>query len=188
VCPSCGGVLGWWTHDVERWVRIFDGPAVRVRRSGHGAVRAGRRMCCCRPAGTLPAAPHSQTRIPATEHAKLHAVLTNRRGTLARRHDQPHRADRRISRDERDQRSSRYASSVPERERSDPGRGQMERGIPGLPPVTGRPRIRCAARGRAIRPESAGTTQDGRALLRGQVITGFQQAGQQLRFGGEGTK
>ena len=30
--------------------------------------------------------------------------------------------------------------------------------------------------------------QHGRSLLRGQVITGFQQAGQQFRFGGEGTK
>jgi len=37
-----------------------------------------------------------------------------------------------------------------------------------------------------LRP--AGAAQDDRALLGGQVITGFQQAGQQLRFGGEGTK
>jgi len=40
----------------------------------------------------------------------------------------------------------------------------------------------------AARPESAGAAQDGRALLRGEVITGLQQAGQQLRFGGEGTE
>jgi hypothetical protein len=35
---------------------------------------------------------------------------------------------------------------------------------------------------------SAGAAQDGRAVLRGQVMTGFQQAGQQLRFGGEGAE
>ena len=37
-------------------------------------------------------------------------------------------------------------------------------------------------------PHSGGAAQDGRALLGGQVITGFQQAGQQLRVGGEGTE
>jgi len=40
----------------------------------------------------------------------------------------------------------------------------------------------------AARPESAGAAQDGRALLRGEVITGFQQAGQQLGLGGEGAE
>jgi len=38
----------------------------------------------------------------------------------------------------------------------------------------------------AGRPESAGAAQDGCVLLRGEVITGLQQAGQQLGLGGEG--
>jgi hypothetical protein len=35
---------------------------------------------------------------------------------------------------------------------------------------------------------SAGAAQDGRAFLRGEVIAGFQHAGQQLGLGGEGTE
>ena len=38
----------------------------------------------------------------------------------------------------------------------------------------------------AARPESAGAAQDGCALIWGKVITGLQQAGQQLGLGGEG--
>jgi hypothetical protein len=54
------------------------------------------------------------------------------------------------------------------------GEGQTEPGILAL--------------GRGGWPDSGGAAQDGRALLRRQVITGFQQAGQQLCVGGEGTK
>jgi hypothetical protein len=44
-----------------------------------------------------------------------------------------------------------------------------------------------AGRG-AARPESAGAAQYGRAFFRGEVIAGFQQAGQQFGLGGEGAE
>ena len=48
--------------------------------------------------------------------------------------------------------------------------------------------IRACGPGRSVRAGSAGAAQDGRTLLRGKVITGLQQAGQQLGLGGEGTE
>jgi hypothetical protein len=57
----------------------------------------------------------------------------------------------------------------------------------GVGAVSGGQDAALAGRG-AGRQGSAGAAQDGRAFLRGEVITGFQQAGQQFGLGGEGTE